>query len=161
MQLLRQNHSVSSARFATSMSEKCHSLRRGAGRLLNLLVVAACAVIANSSPAQAETCGHYLFRNGRPVHSQATTGQSPDTTATDALAAPGLPIEPCQGLGCREHSIPLSVPAPVSAELIERPADAILQILASFGEGYQGWILPESETGELMIAPGIFRPPAC
>lgn len=127
---------------------------------MNLLVVAACAVIANSSNAHAETCGHYLFKNGRPVQSQTMMGQNPEDNATDALAAPGLPVEPCQGLGCREHSIPLSVPAPVSAELIERPADAILQIFASFGEGHQEWRLPESETGELMIAPGIFRPPA-
>lgn len=120
------------------------------------------AVICQSRVVQAETCGHYLFKNGQPVaglHS-ATFAQPTATATRPEQRLPVAPTVPCSGPNCRKQTTPL-LPAP-AAPTTSAASDpvAILHLLLSAQCCVDGLIAPQSERGEFWMAAEVFRPPA-
>lgn len=134
-----------------------------------LKAVGFCLVLCvGSAVARAETCGHYLFRNGVPVsmeHSKASRDASADWhTQTLAPAgtqnAPKSSQTPCHGPGCRQRTIPdwpNSVPVTLSVESDPAMLTAGLQLC---GDAVGGLLWPESERGSRFYPMLVFRPPA-
>jgi hypothetical protein len=111
-----------------------------------------------STPAvRASTCGHYLYRNGKPVAQHDSMPQAVPQTADQS--APIAPFTPCDGPGCRRSSLPLELP-PVTTRMTtqSRVAALLQEILAQAGSPFAS-VLPSSEYGEFHEAQGIFRPP--
>lgn len=110
---------------------------------------------------QAETCGHYLYRNGQPVaqhHRQMVTDQERE----ESLAAPEAtknPFAPCNGPHCRSNSNPL-LPAQAPASMTQSTDPAVLlDALLSLMSSSDMTSLPASERGAHYQAMSIFRPP--
>lgn len=113
--------------------------------------------------AIAETCGHYLFRNGHPVSiSDRLADAGPDAgggvSAKTGTRDPWQP-EPCEGPGCRQHSIPLSAPPTVPLGTTASDLAALLPYLRQSDPLAAGSLLPESETGHFYQSEPVFRPP--
>jgi hypothetical protein len=123
-----------------------------------VIVILVLAWILSTPAVRASTCGHYLYRNGKPVAHHDSLPQAVAQTADQS--APMLPISPCDGPGCRRSSVPLELP-PVTTRMTtqSRVAALLQEILAQAGPR-PGSVLPESEDGEFHEAQGIFRPPA-
>jgi hypothetical protein len=120
------------------------------------------------SSTQAGTCGHYLYRNGKPVHSESMATSQPADAAENVLAgdfrlaateAPKAPM-PCRGPGCRSGSIPLApTPAPVSFTVSSELAVLLDELAASdCAKGCR--VIPDSEFALPFSVDDIFRPPA-
>jgi hypothetical protein len=117
-------------------------------------------VFANRA-AQAETCGHYLYRNGKPVVGVHNPAHA------DAIAAaarhnetrPAAPKLPCSGPGCRKQAPPL-LPAPAApSSSVANDHLAILEKLLSAQMCLDSLSAPQSERGAVWIAGEVFRPP--
>ncbi len=132
-----------------------------------LQVVGVCLVLCFcTSAARAETCGHYLFRNGVPVgmpHAEASR-TAPVDWQTLAVAGTEVPQKssqtPCHGPGCRQRTTPDwpgSVPATLSLETDPAMLTAGLQL---FDDAAGGLLLPKSERGSRFYPTLVFRPPA-
>lgn len=131
-------------------------------------VLAVCVlwfVASTQTVAMAESCGHYLFRNGVPVDgSQGLDffGHSP-VDSEDALTGSKNPWqpEPCDGLGCRQHSIPLSAPTGGPVTTAASEFATLLQDLHQNDLTVPGQLLPVSESGHFYLSQPVFRPPIC
>jgi hypothetical protein len=120
-------------------------------------------VTSLQTSAVAETCGHYLFRNGHPVDASKglVLSEQARVDSVDALSGSQNPWQPgpCNGLGCRQHSIPLSAP----------PIGPVTTAASEFGMLFQSMLkndlktserwLPASETGHFNLPQPVFRPP--
>lgn len=131
-------------------------------------VLAVCVlwfVTSTQTTVMAETCGHYLFRNGLPVDGSkglALSGHAPldsENALTDSQN-PWQP-EPCNGLGCRQHSIPLSAPAGGLVTTVASEFATLLQDLYQNDLTVPGHLLPVSESGHFYLSQPVFRPPIC
>jgi hypothetical protein len=132
-----------------------------------LQAVGFCLVLCvGSAVARAETCGHYLFRNGVPVSMEhaETSRNVPADGHTLASAgtqdAPKSSQTPCHGPGCRQRTIPDwpgSVPVTLSVETDPAMLTAGLQLC---GGAAGGLLWPESERGSRFYPMLVFRPPA-
>ncbi|MFM7056215.1 MAG: hypothetical protein ACKO2P_04755 [Planctomycetota bacterium] len=122
------------------------------------------AFVALGNAGRAETCGHYLFRNGQPVAGFHATSHSPHAAVPvqPQRQLPFPPPVPCNGPGCRKQSAPMfPVPAAPVTHAGTDPA-AILNLLLSAQPSVDSLNSPQSERGELWVAAEIFRPPtAC
>ncbi len=131
-----------------------------------LAVLIVWLVAGLNSSVQAESCGHYLFRNGQPVGaSQGVTAHRMDSEQTmhellPSMESPWIPA-PCNGHGCRRNSIPLSSPpvAPVMSAASEFAA--IIQKLTVNEVPAGMHPLPVSEDGHFYLSQPVFRPPIC
>ncbi len=131
-------------------------------------VLAVCVlwfVTSTHTAVMAESCGHYLFRNGLPVDGSkglALSGHAPVDSeyASNDSQNPWQP-KPCEGLGCRQHSIPLSAPpvSPVTTAASEFAT--LLQNLQQNDLTVPGQLLPVSESGHFYLSQPVFRPPIC
>lgn len=132
-----------------------------------LQAASVCLVLCiGSAVARAETCGHYLFRNGVPVgmpHAEAAR-TAPVDSQTMALAgtqdAQKPSRTPCHGPGCRKRTTPDwpgSVPATLSVETDPAMLTAGLQLC---DDAAGGLLLPKSERGSRFYPTLVFRPPA-
>ena len=125
------------------------------------------AVVATmwTETATASTCGHYLYRNGKPVGNHETNMQSVNPTATAGNSAQNSPIElpvrRCSGPNCSENPTPLAPVPPAPVHLI-RGFDqmAILESLSRPPVTRDAIEIPESERGARFEPSTIFRPPA-
>lgn len=112
--------------------------------------------------ARAETCGHYLFKNGQPV------AGSDRSLNADAIAAatrhqqhlPALPKAPCDGPGCRKQTLPLVPPPAAPLSVTASDPAAILDVLLSANTCVDSMASFQSETGAHWVASEVFRPPA-
>lgn len=145
-------------------SEPCSRL--GARVASAALVLVITSVLADT--AVAGSCGHYLFRNGKPVSGEqhaAADYAMPSHAAMPADAqpahdrVPGQPRRPCNGPGCHGQPLPVT-PAPVSLSLSRSTDQAVLlrELLTPCTERDSS-LLPQSERGECFRAASIFRPP--
>ena len=123
-------------------------------------------MIAGAAAARAETCGHYLFRNGQPVSHASTAAADHAAQAAATRHAeqypllPRLPRLPCSGPGCQKQSAPM-MPAPAAPSAsAERDPAAILNALLSTAGNSGSSCAPQSERGEVRLPAKIFRPPA-
>lgn len=108
---------------------------------------------------RAETCGHYLFRNGVPVTVTAPKVNLPlqMTPASETPLTPQAP--PCNGPGCRKQSVPLAPPAVPGTRLTQSdPAVLLLELLGSL-QASSTLPIPRSESGAVDRSSRIFRPP--
>lgn len=145
------------AKVSTPVQSATRCLRR---------VLAVCIVwfvTSVQTTAVAETCGHYLYRNGQPV--DATKGLAlsgtPLADSVDGLTGRQNPWQPkpCNGPGCRQHSIPLSAPpiAPVTTAASEFAL--LFQIMLQNALTIPERWLPASESGHFYLSQPLFRPP--
>jgi len=126
------------------------------------------ALLAGSRSAKAESCGHYLFRNGVPVMvAPSATAHNPNLPfhqPANLLQSPGvpsLPAVPCSGPGCRNRSLP-TLPGSFPVTLAETTDPAILATcLPVCGIADESTAVPQSERIDLFPSNRIFRPPAC
>lgn len=143
-----------------SVLAAAHRMRRP------LAVLVVWLVAGLNSSLQAESCGHYLFRNGQPVGTnQGVTSHRMDSEQAingllPSVDSPWIPA-PCNGPGCRRHSIPLT-PQPV-APVISAASEfaAILQMLNVSEVPAGAHLLPVSEDGHFYLSQPVFRPPIC
>lgn len=138
-----------------------------APRLRSLVVCSAVMIIALSGLAEravAGSCGHYLYRNGKPVHSESMndSAQTPKEnvflTTVNHESAPA-PKQPCKGPGCRSGSIPLGpVPVPISMSWSTELAVLLDELSASVSQdGVR--VVHDSECATDNCVDDIFRPP--
>lgn len=128
------------------------------GIALRTLLLLAC-LVAVSQEVQAETCGHYLFRNGVPVTVSAPKVNLPlqMTPGSETPLTPQAP--PCNGPGCRQQSVPLAPPAVPGTRLTQSdPAALLLELLGAL-QASSTLPIPRSESGAVDRSLGIFRPP--
>ncbi|MFN9717361.1 MAG: hypothetical protein ACK58L_01620 [Planctomycetota bacterium] len=130
------------------------------------VLVAVMIGFANSgTSAVAGSCGHYLFRNGKPVHSHEIAIEhqmGSEIVTQDLLSTTPTPSkpQPCRGPGCRSGSIPLA-PSPAPFQMHAQTELAVLfeqlsALRSTFGLGG----LPSSERLPNPCVDEIFRPPA-
>lgn len=131
-------------------------------------------VLVVGQVVKAETCGHYLFRNGLPVSVQ---GHSvvPEVIPVVELGSDQRLLSnvlypenvegqtphklPCNSPSCRGQSTPLA-PSPVPTTLTRHTDPALLLAEILVNKSVLGpSALPESDSGEYFIPAGIFRPP--
>lgn len=150
-----------------SFSRRQSDAPRVKARLLMPAIGLLLVLMSDSSEVRGETCGHYLIQNGRRVSESAVTESpgrssvvSEELRSERSQSSPAPHPEPCRGLRCRQKSLPLSVPTPGFPDLRGWPTDGILSPELPSAPQTGERISPESEAGELLIAPGIFRPPA-
>jgi hypothetical protein len=150
-----------------SFSRRQSDAPRVKARLLMPAIGLLLVLMSDSSEVRGETCGHYLIQNGRRVSESAVTESpgrssvvSEELRSERSQSSPAPHPEPCRGLRCRQKSLPLSVPTPGFPDLRGWPTDGILSPELPSAPQTGERIIPESESGELLIAPGIFRPPA-
>lgn len=139
-----------------------------APRLRSMLVCSAVMIIALSGLAEyavAGSCGHYLYRNGKPVHSESmnqsaqTAGESIVLTTVNHDSAPA-PKQPCRGPGCRSGSIPLApVPVPISVNWSTELGILLDELTASVSQSGVR-VIHDSECASDDCVDDIFRPPA-
>jgi len=135
--------------------------------LYALQVAGVCMMLFfGTSTARAETCGHYLFRNGVPVgmpHAEASRTAAVDwqTLAVAGIQVPQKSSQtPCHGPGCRQRKTPDwpgSVPATLSVETDPAMLTAGLRLCDDTAGGL---LLPKSERGTRFYPTLVFRPPA-
>ena len=139
------------------------SCSRPLGRLfLNLAVL---TVIAGAWSSSAEaSCGHYLFRNGKPVDSttsQIIRGEANGESRPDSSTSPAEnPVSQCHGPNCSGRPVPVN-PLPVTPPHLVRGFDqaAILASLFQWPPLSCAPEIPESERGASCVPSLIFRPP--
>lgn len=126
------------------------------------------SVFAFSKVATAESCGHYLFRNGVPVN-MASVGADHDATMPFQQRAewlqdagfPASPDVPCNGPGCKNRSKPmLPGSSPVTLSVTTDPAILASRLMMA-NSSDEATAIPQSETGDVFRPLTIFRPPAC
>lgn len=127
--------------------------------VFRLLLLCVC-VWSVSQESRAETCGHYLFRNGVPVGVTAPKVTLPlqMTPAEHPPLAPQAP--PCNGPGCRRQSVPLAPPATPGTRLLQSDPAVLLQALLQAPRPASLLPVPRSESGAVDRSSDIFRPPA-
>lgn len=116
-------------------------------------------ILLVTKEATAETCGHYLFKNGVPVGITAPRVVLP-LQMTAEQSAPLVPLVPvCNGPGCRRQSVPLAPPAVPGIRLLTSdPAVLLRNVLISLSRS--GWFpIPRSERVAAVSNAEIFRPP--
>jgi hypothetical protein len=125
-------------------------------------------LFAFNSAASAESCGHYLFRNGVPVHLVSAPDVHnlvmPFQHQTAQIQDAGVPAPrhaPCNGPGCKNRSKPmLPGSSPVTLSVTTDPAILATHLLMC-GCLDETTAIPQSEKGDVFRSPTIFRPPAC
>lgn len=130
-------------------------------------------LFALNNAARAESCGHYLFRNGVPV--QLVSAADAHSSHAHSLVMPfqyqaarthnaGVPTPrnaPCNGPGCKNRSKPtLPGSSPVTLSVTTDPAILASHLLMC-GCLDEATAVLQSEKGGLLFANTIFRPPAC
>lgn len=129
------------------------------------MLIAAVALANVATPAVAGSCGHYLFRNGKPVHSsEMSVEPTLDSQAAtqDLISTSPVPSkpQPCRGPGCRRGAIPLA-PVPAPFQMTVQTELAVLFELLGASNGASGFgFLPFSERLPNPCVDEIFRPPA-
>ena len=133
-----------------------------------MLVGSAVMIVAMSGLAEravAGSCGHYLYRNGKPVHSESmnhsaqTLDESVFLTTEGHESAPA-PKRPCRGPGCRSGSVPLApVPVPISVSWATELAVLLEELTATVSNGGVR-VVHDSEFATDNCVDDIFRPPA-
>jgi hypothetical protein len=126
-------------------------------------VIVLTAIVLSADGVFASTCGHYLYRNGKPV-SQHNGPMGVVEFGVDVAEEHVQPVRPdapapCKGPGCKGQSIPL---VPASAPFtISRTLDpaALLDDLLSRDGSQKSFLRPHSERGEFYQAARLFRPP--
>jgi len=142
------------------------STHAAALRACKLVVLIVWVLTSSGASVRAETCGHYLFRNGLPVGSSPIqmSGNPVDSLDTSVPSAPSrspwIPA-PCNGPGCRQNSIPLSAPPATPVASVASEFAAILQLLVLRDGSAGAHLLPVSEDGHLFQSQPVFRPPVC
>lgn len=143
------------------------SLRTTARHLCWLLVAMVVWTAASiDSSAFAETCGHYLFRNGHPVGADNAMVTGTFDSGSD-LGVALIPADspwspaPCDGPGCRQNSIPLSAPPATPVTSAASEFAALVQLLNVCDGAAQTHALPVSEDGHFFLSQPVFRPPIC
>ncbi|MBL8811392.1 MAG: hypothetical protein JNM43_14565 [Planctomycetaceae bacterium] len=143
----------------TAVSGRCSASIR---RLWVCLAVLLGSLMTGLPSVQAETCGHYLYRNGKPVAQHHGQMVAPEELSKDGLAVPQEtknPFAPCNGPHCRSNSNPL-LPAPVPTSMTQSTDPAVLlEALLSLMSDGDMTSLPASERGAHYQAMSIFRPP--
>jgi hypothetical protein len=139
-----------------------------APRLRSLLVCSAVMVVALSGLAEravAGSCGHYLYRNGKPVRSESMnhSAQTPNDSVfliTLNHESTPEPKQPCKGPGCRSGSVPLApVPVPISVNWSTELAVLLHELSASVSHAGVR-VVHDSERATGNCVDDIFRPPA-
>ncbi len=126
-----------------------------------MLLLVCCAVILSSATVQADSCGHYLFRNGVPVSTVTAPKATLPLQMTPDHSAPLMPVAPpCHGPGCRNQSTPLAPPAAPSLRLTQSDPAVLLQGLLVLLNRSRLFPLPHSEFAVTVLNAEIFRPPA-
>ena len=154
-----------STQFRQQFSASCRSLGGSVKSLSLRMTVVLGALISislMSNPAFADTCGDYLYRNGRPVSAHGHMSHNAENPA--AQSAPeqtefSQKKLPCNSPSCRGQSTPLA-PVPVHVEFsrYSDPASLLDELLlVPTGRGPTSG--PVSEHGELLVSTDIFRPP--
>ncbi len=115
-------------------------------------------------PVLAGSCGHYLFRNGKPVETHSMTNHVSEAVALDsAIVEPrSTPVNPvpCRGPGCRSGSIPLAPnPAPVNLN-VQSELAILFDSLSSASHAPRFGATPSSDRLPSPCVDEIFRPPA-
>jgi hypothetical protein len=145
-------HCVSKARVFSGLSRRV---------VASVMVIT--AVVLSADGAVASTCGHYLYRNGKPVSEHNGPMEAAEFGGEFAAehvqpVRPDAPT-PCRGPGCKEQSIPLvPVSAPFSISRTLDPAALLDDILSRDGSE-ESFLRPQSERGEFYQAARLFRPP--
>lgn len=143
----------------TPASGRCTASIR---RFLVCLAVLLGSSVTGLQSLQAETCGHYLYRNGQPVAQHHGQMMVPDQERQESLAVPEAtknPFAPCNGPHCRSNSNPL-LPSPAPASMTQSTDPAVLlDALLSLVSTSDMTSLPASERGTHYQAMSIFRPP--
>lgn len=131
------------------------------GVVTSVIVIA--ALVLSADGVIASTCGHYLYRNGKPVN-EHNSPMGAVEFGVELAAEYVQPIRshapmPCKGPGCKGQSIPLApLSAPASVSRTLDPA-ALLDDLLSRDGIPQSFLHPHSERGEFYQAARLFRPP--
>ena len=126
-----------------------------------MLLLMCCAVMLNGATAQADTCGHYLFKNGVPVSTVTAPKVTLPLQMTPDHSAPLMPVAPpCHGPGCKNQSTPLAPPAAPSLRLTQSDPAVLLQGLLVSLDRSRSFPLPHSEFAVTVLNAEIFRPPA-
>ena len=125
-------------------------------------------LFAFNGTARADSCGHYLFRNGVPVH--LVSAPDPHNLVMPFqhqpaqikhATVPARPHTPCNGPGCKNRSKPmLPGSSPVTLSVTTDPAILATHLLLC-GCLDEATAIPQSEKGDVFRSPTIFRPPAC
>ncbi len=143
----------------TPISGRCFASIR---RMMVCLAVVLGSSVTGLQSLQAETCGHYLYRNGQPVAQHHGQMMVPDQQSEENLAVPEAtknPFAPCNGPHCRSNSNPL-LPAQAPASMTQSTDPAVLlDALLSLMSSSDMTSLPASERGARYQAMSIFRPP--
>jgi hypothetical protein len=125
---------------------------------LKTLLLIAC-IVGVSRDARAETCGHYLYRNGVPVSVTAPKVTLPLQMTPAEQTAPAPQAPPCNGPGCRRQSVPLSPPAAPGTRLLQSDPAVLLQDLLKLLQASATLPIPRSDDAAVSRSSSIFRPP--
>ncbi len=109
--------------------------------------------------AVADTCGHYLYRHGKPVSQDGMALHRSIETLSIGIFSHD-PLKPCNGPRCGSQSTPFSTPVALNVEFRGSDIAELINELMWKSLGSRRASHPESESGEFIEAGGIFRPPA-
>lgn len=121
-----------------------------------------------SSTSASASCGHYLYRNGKPVtdHRMIHSSHAADIVAdsnslTETNRPHNPPMRPCTGPNCSGSKVPLG-PTPLVPIRLLPGADSAVLLESHAGQDNQRKVtaIPESERGARFWPSLIFRPPA-
>jgi len=149
------HRSANFLRFTAVAAARCANSSKPVFKALLLLG----GILLLTKVAAAETCGHYLYKNGAPVGVTAPRVNLP-LQMTAEQSAPLAPLAPvCNGPGCRRQSVPLAPPAaPGTRLLTSDPAVLLQHLLIALSQS--GWFpIPRSERVAAVSNAEIFRPP--
>lgn len=136
----------------------CAAGRFAQGFGLKTLLLIAC-IVGVSRDVRAETCGHYLYRNGVPVSVTAPKVTLPLQMTPAEQTAPAPQAPPCNGPGCRRQSVPLSPPAAPGTRLLQSDPAVLLQDLLKLLQASATLPIPRSDDVAVSRSSSIFRPP--
>lgn len=148
------------ANFQRSAAECCLGVAGtvAQGFSLKCLLLIAC-ILGLSRDGRADTCGHYLYRNGVPVSVTAPKVTLPLQMTPAEQTAPAPQAPPCNGPGCRRQSVPLSPPAAPGTRLLQSDPAVLLQDLLKLLQACATLPIPRSDDVAVSHSCSIFRPP--
>ncbi len=134
-----------------------------------MIVAVILLIIAGpSSTSASASCGHYLFRNGKPVvdhamiHSNVAVNVVAESNSQKDTDSPlSTPIRRCIGPNCSGSKVPIA-PTPFAPLRLLPGADSAVLLESHVGHDNQRKVtaIPESERGARYLPSLIFRPPA-